>query len=134
MSRETPQTLRNAYEAWNRGDLESILEVISPEIELRMSGLFPGLEPAYYGHEGFRRFWEQFRGAWERIWIEVDRIVESGDEIVALFRFHGWGREGIEVQRPFAHFWTIRDGRFARMQAYADQDEALRAIASTGRR
>jgi ketosteroid isomerase-like protein len=95
---------------------------------------FPGLEPAYYGHAGFRRFWEQFRGAWERIWIEVDRIVESGNEIVALFRFHGWGREGIEVQRPFAHLWTIRDGRFARMQAYADQDEALRAIASTGRR
>ena len=29
---------------------------------------------------------------------------------------------------PLAHIWTLRDGQIARMDAYADHGEALKAV------
>jgi ketosteroid isomerase-like protein len=126
-SREV-ETLRGAYEGWNRGDIESILAASDPDVVFRMSGLFPGLEPVYRGYEGVRMFWDQFRETWQQISIEPEEIVQRGDLVLALFRFRGIGRDGIEVERPFAHLWTTREGRFVEMQAYADQAIAREAL------
>ncbi len=85
--------MREAYEAWNRGDLDWTLDFIAPDGEFRTRQLFPDLEAVYRGREGLRRFWSTFREAWEAVLIEVERIEPIGDErVLALLRFHGRGR------------------------------------------
>ncbi len=66
--------VRQALDAWNRGDLEWLLNHSAPKFEFRTARLFPDLELTYRGREGFTRFWNTFRGAWESIVVEADRI------------------------------------------------------------
>lgn len=53
MSQENVEIVRRLYEAWNQGDLDSILLVMHPEIEIDYkAGAFPGVDDAYTGHDG----------------------------------------------------------------------------------
>jgi ketosteroid isomerase-like protein len=36
------------------------------------------------------------------------------------------------VRLPFAHLWTLRNGRVVRMDAYSDQQRALEAVGFAG--
>jgi ketosteroid isomerase-like protein len=111
MTRENVELARQAYEAWNRGDLEWLLNNTTPEFEFWTVRLFPDLEPVYRGHEEFRRFWDTFREPWESFVIEIERIEPVGDDrVVALFRFHGRGRDGVDVRREYAQLFTFIDG------------------------
>jgi ketosteroid isomerase-like protein len=76
--------IRDGLAAWSRGDLEGALHGLDPEIEWIPSGLFPGVDPRYHGHEGFRQFWSDFRELWEQIEMEVVQIVEGAPSRFAV--------------------------------------------------
>jgi ketosteroid isomerase-like protein len=60
--------------------------------------------------------------------LSVERIVDAGDDVVALVRVSGVSK-GADV--PFEHLWAyvcrLRDGKLAYQRAYWDPDEALAA-------
>jgi ketosteroid isomerase-like protein len=128
MSDENVQLVRQGYEAWNRGDLEWVLDHITPDYEFHTAQLFPDTEAVYRGREGFRRFWNAFREPWETLLIEVDRIDEVGDDrVLALFTFHGRGRDGLEVTLKFANIFTLENGLATRNVSFPDWQQALEA-------
>jgi ketosteroid isomerase-like protein len=58
--------------------------------------------------------------------ITVDRVVERGDEALAILDVTLVGRgSGVEMEDRIAQLWTIRDGRLARMKLYLDPESAL---------
>jgi ketosteroid isomerase-like protein len=121
MSQENVELVRQSYEAWNRGDLEWVLDHITPDSEWRTAQLFPDTEAVYRGPEGFRQFWNTFREPWETLLIEVERIEPIGDDrVLALFRFHGRGREGVEVTLEYANLLTIENGMASLNVGFAD--------------
>jgi ketosteroid isomerase-like protein len=67
MSQENVQIVRESVDAWNRKDLEGLLEYLSPEWEWHPARLYPGTDAVYRGKEGFTRFWKSFREAWVSI-------------------------------------------------------------------
>ena len=92
------------------------------------SELFPDTEAVYRGREGWRQFWNTFREPWETLRIEVERIEPIGDDrVLALYRFHGRGRDGVEVTLKYANLVTIVNGLATRNIAFADWGEALEA-------
>ncbi len=128
MSQENVQLVREGYEAWNRGDLQWQLDHISPDYEFQTAQLFPDTEAVYRGAEGLRRFWQTFREPWETLLIEVVRIEPIGDDrVLALFQFHGRGRDGIEVTLEYANLLTLENGLATRNIAFADWQQALEA-------
>jgi ketosteroid isomerase-like protein len=128
MSEETLELARTGFAAWSRGDLEAMLATLDEGVEFWTSGVFPGLEPVYRGHDGMRRFWEDFRGPWESLRIAMDDLRESGDQIVALYRFEAVGRDGLTVQREAANVITLRDGIAVRVDAHGSWQAALEAV------
>jgi uncharacterized protein len=130
MSEEDVERVRAAYEAWNRRDLDAAVEGMDRDIEWRFHGgtLFPGTDRSYHGPDGVRRFWEEFLEPWGTIRIEVEETRESSGRVVAFVRFHATGSSsGVELDVPFVHLITIRDGLATRFDAYADRAEALEA-------
>ena len=128
MSQENVELMRQGYEAWNRGDLEWQLAHIAADHEFRTAQLFPDTEAVYRGREGWRQFWNTFREPWETLRIEVERIEPIGDDrVLALYRFHGRGRDGVEVTLKYANLVTIVNGLATRNIAFADWGEALEA-------
>jgi ketosteroid isomerase-like protein len=127
MSQENAEIVRRMYEATNRGDADAAREALDPEIEIHLAGVFPDLERLYRGHAGVRKWVEQTREPWEELLVEPDRVIDLGARVLVLAHFHVKGRDGIEVQRPVGHLWTMRNGQAVRMDAYSDHQKALKA-------
>jgi ketosteroid isomerase-like protein len=128
MSRENVELARRGLEAWSSGDLDAALAFVDPEAEWRTSGLFPGVAPVYQGHEGFKRFWDDFRGLWEEIELVPERLLDHGDRVVVFGRFKARGREGITVEREFGAIFTVRGGLGVRIETYSSGEQALEAV------
>ena len=129
MSAENVEVVRRSIERWSEGDLEGFIEGVDPEIEWRTSGLYPGIEPVYYGHEGFRRFWRDFHEIWQSLSMEIREVVAVGDRVAFSFHFDATGHEGVRAGRDQASVATLRNGLLHRIQNYGTWDEALEALA-----
>jgi ketosteroid isomerase-like protein len=127
MSEKNVEIVRALYEATSGGKMDAQFELLAPEVEFRLSGAFPDLDPVYRGHAEIRRLNEQLNAPWEELSFLPDRIIDLGDRVLALCHFHAKGRDGLEVDFALAHIWTIRDGQAVSLQAYSDQKEALEA-------
>jgi ketosteroid isomerase-like protein len=127
---ENVERYREALDAWNRRDLVWILEQATPDFEFHTAQLFPGIEPLYRGRQGMVEFWTTFiEEPWALFHLVVKEMVAIGDErVLALLTFTGTERDsGEEVTTPYAHLATFRGDEVARIDAYADWDEARAA-------
>ena len=120
--------MRRIYEAVDRRDFDALSDHFAPEIEIHLAGIFPDLNPLHRGKDAPRILAAHGEEPWEEITIEPDRIIDLGDRLLVLAHFQAKGRDGIEVRRPIAHLWTLRDGQAVRMDAYSDEHEAMAAV------
>ncbi len=82
----------------------------------------------YEGVEGAREFMADWLEAWEDWQLEVEELLDAGDDVVALLRQRGRSKAtGLLVDMEFAQVWTFRDGAQARMRMFASREEALEA-------
>ena len=66
--------------------------------------------------------------AWQEVRFEADRVVERGNDVIALGRLRNRGRTaGMEVSQPHGQVWTFRDGRAVRMRWFNTHEETLEA-------
>jgi ketosteroid isomerase-like protein len=122
---------RQGVEAYNRGDVEALIELSDPEITMvPVRALLEGGE--YRGHEGVRRFLADMEEDWERREILVDEVRDLDDGVLVLGTFTAVGRSGNEVSQPIAWHSRFREGKLLRMVAYTDQETALRRLGRSG--
>ncbi len=129
MSQENVETVRRAYDAWNRRDFDAVIALADPEIEWTMFGTtrFPGTEGTYHGHDGVREFWRLIIEPWAELHIEIEGTRAAGDLVVAFVRFHTKARQGLELEAPFVHLVDLRDGTVIRFRSFDNRAEALEA-------
>ena len=128
MSQENVEVVRQSYEAWNRGDLEALLDLMHPAVQIDYTaGAFPGIDETYEGHEGARKYWRDLRDPWSSLTLHVEKLHGTGDTVVTVFTFAGQGRDGIVVRRRLGNVIGITDGLVSRMEAYGDPSKALEA-------
>jgi uncharacterized protein len=132
VSERNLEIVREAAAAWDRGDLETIESLLSPEVEL--VPLRAQLEDKVYrGHAGLRQMWDELHADWEQLRLPVERLIDRGDLVVALGRLTARGRaSGVDRDVPLGQVWEVRDGAIVRMQAYSDPEDAVRAAAGSG--
>ncbi len=120
------EIVRRGYEAWNSGDLETMLAFVHPDLVWVTTGVFPGLRPSYSGHSGFREFWSSFMEPWETLEIEIEELVELDEESMLMrVRFYARGRQDIEVDRRITNHLVMRDEQLYRFKGYAEWEQAL---------
>ena len=127
MSQENVELVRQTHAAWNQGDMDAMLAVLHPDFEFVTSGAFPGLDPVYAGHDGFKRFWRDFRGAWQSLHLAIHELRECDERVIALVTFKARGRDGLEVTRQTGSVWAFRDGLTVRIENFEAWAEALEA-------
>jgi ketosteroid isomerase-like protein len=113
----------------NREGAAAALPYFSDDFE----GVVPpdlSAEPdAYRGHAGLLRYFELFEEVVDGLRFEAERLTEvAPGALVGLAFISGRGREsGIPVEMRVPLAVAVREGRIARMDAYADWDDALAA-------
>ncbi len=130
MSKENVDIVRRVYEAAASRDPDAVLDLYDPDVELDATrlGLVSSSEELYQGHEGLRSLFREWHEAWGSIEYSYEELIDAGDQVVSVVTRHARGRaSGIEVERPFALLWTVREGKVARLVWFLDRAEALEA-------
>ena len=121
------ELVRQGYAAWNTRDMDAMLARLHPEVEFTTSGVFPGQDPVYRGHDGFRKFWRDFSETWESILVSTNELRDCGERVLALVTFEARGRDGVEVGRQTGSLWTFRNDLAVRIENHRDWTKALQA-------
>jgi ketosteroid isomerase-like protein len=129
MSQENVELVRRGYEhVAATGDL--LAETFALDFVWDMSKFrdWPE-EQTYEGLAGARVFIHDWLEAWDDWELEVEALHDAGDKVAAIVRQRGVSKtSGLPVDMAFGQVWTIRDGKQARMEMYADPIEALEAV------
>ena len=127
MSQENVETLRRAYEAYNRGDLDVAVADISPDSEYVPIGAVPGFRDALPGPEGYKRILAWLRDAFDDAHVDAE-LTDAGDQVLASLTVRGRGKQsGLETTREFWQVWTFRDGKAVHGRGFMDREEARKA-------
>jgi ketosteroid isomerase-like protein len=79
------------------------------------------------GAEAFLQAVASVFEGWEESVFDLERVTESGHDVVALGTLRTRSRTGLEVTEPHGEIWTFRDGKVARMQWFRTHAETLAA-------
>ncbi len=114
------------FRAWSTGDVEATLQFMHPDLVYVTTGVFPGLDSVYAGHEGFREVWKEFMEPWETLDLGIEDLVElDSRSLLMVVRFRASGRRDMEVDLPLTVHLIMRDGLLWRFQAYAGWEQAV---------
>ena len=128
---ENVEILRHAYEALNRGEIDTALSVLEPDAEWQEHSELPEAG-SYRGRDAIRTFLISFLDSWAEFRQETEELIDAGERVAVLLRTGAKGKgSGIEVEGRYAHLWTMRDGKGVRVDAYADPTVALEALKET---
>jgi ketosteroid isomerase-like protein len=129
MSEENVEIVRRAVDAFNRRDLDGVLENYAPDAVLDWSNSIGFDAGVFRGHGEIRAFMERFREAFDDIRLElIGDPVEVEDGLVVMENVSSsHGRGGIEVHARSTWLITIRDGETTSLTLYQTKEEALEA-------
>jgi ketosteroid isomerase-like protein len=114
------EKLRAAFDAFNRGDLESAGEWVDQDVEI---GRTPFIDPPARGKEALLEFMRP--NMFERQEIELVATEVHGNMILADLILHAVGKgSGVEVSQANFQLFTIRDGTFVKWEVFFDRKEA----------
>ena len=132
MSERNVDLLRRWIEAFNSRDIEAVIALCDPAIELRSVFAAVG-GGVYHGHDGMRKWHRDLQEAWgEQIRLQPEAYFDLGEYMLTFFVYHGRGEHsGAEVATPAASVAQSRDGLVTHLTAYLDRAHALRDLGVT---
>jgi ketosteroid isomerase-like protein len=115
------ELVRNAYDAFSRGDVPGVLALFADDILWHVPGRGP-ISRDYHGHAEVLGFFQQFMSLSSGTFrIQVDDVLAKGDTVVVLCT-ESAQRAGRAWSSPQVHVWTLKDGRLTRFwQFQGDQ-------------
>jgi ketosteroid isomerase-like protein len=133
MSQENVEVVRRLFAAFQSVDVDNferrfdeVRELFDPKVEWVAAPHSLLASEEYRGYDGVRRFWIQFLSPWDDYGVEVDELIDAGDQVVAVMRLSGRTNE-LEVDGARSSLLTLRDGSIVRIEPFASKDAALEA-------
>jgi ketosteroid isomerase-like protein len=128
MSRQDVDTVRSGYDAFNRKDIPSVLELYDSQIEWieggggrSPAGTFRGTQSV--ANEVFATVPQNF----DDFRAEPEQFIDAGEHVVVVGRFRGRAKSGETLDAPFVHVHRMRNGKVAGFRNYVDATGWARA-------
>jgi uncharacterized protein len=120
---ENTRLAQSAYEAFGRGDMAALAEVMADDIEWVNPG-DPAVDPnagTFKGKEAVLGWFGGFASTLDFTTFEPREFIAQNDKVVSLVYAEATARNtGRGFVNHEAHVWTFRDGKIARLQIYLD--------------
>ena len=128
MSQENVEIVRNAFDAFTRGDIEGVLRLCDENILITQPKELPGVSRQQRGHSGVLEAFGIWPEQWDDFQIAILRTADLGDYVVVTTRTGGRGKQsGVEVEMDFSFVFTVRDEKIIEWQLFVREDQALEA-------
>ena len=125
---ENAEIVRRATDAYNRGDLDGLVENWAPDAVLDWSHSRGFEAGVYRGHGEIRAFVQRFLAAFDEVRLEIEDPVEAEDDLLIVENVtYLRGRDGIEVQPRSTWLNRFREGEQTSLTLYQTKQEALQA-------
>jgi uncharacterized protein len=123
MTNDNAQLIRDGYEAFARGDIPAVLEILGEDIAWHVPGRSP-LSGDYRGHDDvlgfFRRSMELSEGTLK---VALDEVVADGDRVVAITTVSAQ-RNGRTLSTPEIHCWRVADGKAVEFREFQGDQQS----------
>ncbi len=115
------QIIENGYQCFVTGDVPGLLAAFDENIEWTEAEGFPH-GGTYTGADAIvENVFMTLGSEWENFSVVPDEILDAGENIVALGHYSGkYNATGKSMRVPFAHVWTLRDGKIVKFVQYTD--------------
>jgi ketosteroid isomerase-like protein len=134
MSQENVELVYRGLDAYNRRDIEALLETLDPEIEWRPAFpvLLGGDATVYLGHQGIREMFWDFLEVLDEIHVDYSEVRDLGDQVIAIGRIRTRGKvSGAATESPFGSVTDLKGGKAVRVRTYLDPQEAIEAAGAS---
>src|ERR1700732_4247854 len=126
MSQENVEIAKRLVDAFNRRDVEAMLDLATPDPAMSSQLLDAGVE--FRGRGGAERFFALLNESWDEFYAVAEEYRDLGDRVLIVGHNTARGRaSGVTVSAPTATIVDFRNGKVMRTRLYLDQPEALRA-------
>jgi uncharacterized protein len=113
----------SAYEAFSRGNIQSVLTMLAEDILWHVPGRGP-LSRNYRGPDEVLGFFDHFMRLSDGTFrVQIDEIFAEGDRVVILCTETA-RRGGRSWSSPQVHVWTIKNGRATAFREYQGDQQA----------
>jgi ketosteroid isomerase-like protein len=129
MAEENVDVVREAVEAFNRGDLDAAVARMHPDIEWETLAAFPDAA-TYCGRGEVLEFWQTWQDAFRGFRLHLEGCEPVGENhVLAIFRVSGEGAgSGVGVESPAVfQLGEVRDGQIIWVGMFSTGDEAREA-------
>src|SRR5215212_5202369 len=112
MAQQDVETLRAAFEAFNRGDIPAVLAIFDPEIEWQEPGGGQSAQGVFRGPE--RVATEVFGlvpAQFDDFRVEPERFIDAGEHVAVIGHFHGRRKDGQTLDAPAVQVFRMRNGK-----------------------
>jgi ketosteroid isomerase-like protein len=113
--------IKGLYDSFAAGDIPAVLDAMDAEISwTEAEGFMYG--GTYHGPTAvLENIFMKIGTEWEGFKVIPDHIVDGGEMVVGLGNYSGkFLKTARSVTFPFAHAWTIRDGKVLKFTQYTD--------------
>jgi ketosteroid isomerase-like protein len=120
-------TARSAYEAFGRGDLATLKEMLSDDGTWYTSDELP-LGGETQGSEAIIGEFAQIPNYWSSFSVDPEEFIDAGDWVVIRGTQRA-GNDSGSFEAPFAHLMKFADGKIVRGEFYSDSAKAAKVLA-----
>jgi uncharacterized protein len=129
MSEENVEIVRNAFAAFERGDIEGLLRLCDEDIVITQPLDLPGVSPEQRGHRGVLEALAIWPEQWDEYRIELLRVdAAPGGKVFVAQRSSGRGKQsGVEVNMDFSFVFTVHEGKISEWRLFMQEEQAVEA-------
>ena len=136
MSEENVEAFKRGLQAYNRRDIDGLLEELDPDVEWHpaLAVLLGGKQTVFRGHRGVRESIQEEDGALAVYQVEISEIRDLGNRTLAIGRARVRGKgSGVSIEPSFCVLAESKGTkgkaatRATRLRTYLDPKEALGA-------
>lgn len=121
--------IKSLYQAFERGDISSVLNILDPNVEwIESEGIPYG--GTFIGHEAvLNGVFHKIGAEWDNFQAHVDEFLDAGDTVITLGVDSGtYKATGKSMQAATASIWTLKHGKVVKFVQYIDTLKVVTAL------
>ena len=125
--------VQNAYDAFKRGDIEGLLQLVAEDVEWITPGPSDIMPAAGHrrGREGVADFFSSLSSQEDVELFEAKEYVAQGDKVVAICSYRGRVKAtGRTAEVDLIHVFDVKDDKVQRFREFFDTAAVLPAFIS----
>jgi len=123
------ELIKSLYQAFATGDIPGLLQSFDENIEWTEAEGFPYGGTYRGANDIVENVFMKLGGEWEGFSAVPNEFLDAGDNIVALGNYSGkYNATGKSMKAPFAHVWTLENGKIIKFVQYTDTLKVSEAL------